>query len=135
VAWRLKRLATLPDALLERGNLRLVAGVPGPRAVLSRSGRHQIGDVPYTRWMTLSLAEYIDAGKALDVTERLEVAHQLLLSVDQDTAGGDGQAAAAAEWEDVVDRRVREILDGTARTIDGREGLARIRAKLATKRP
>ena len=34
--------------------------------------------------MTPKLADYIEAGKALDVAERLEAAHQLLLSVDAD---------------------------------------------------
>ena len=36
---------------------------------------------PYDRNMTPKLTEYIEAGKRLTVGERLEVAHQLLLSV------------------------------------------------------
>ncbi|TAM70745.1 MAG: hypothetical protein EPN48_05230 [Microbacteriaceae bacterium] len=82
--------------------------------------------------MTPKLADYIEAGKALDADERLEAAHQLLLSVDQD-AGAD-QADIDAAWDEVVDRRVEEIVSGKAKLVDGREGLVRIRAELAARR-
>ncbi|MBO9577267.1 MAG: addiction module protein [Microbacteriaceae bacterium] len=76
----------------------------------------------------MTLQEVIEACKALDPEERLEAARQLLLSVDQD---GDDQAGVDAAWDEVVDRRVREILTGTAKLVDGREAHARLRAELA----
>ncbi|MCR6711555.1 MAG: addiction module protein [Demequina sp.] len=82
--------------------------------------------------MTPRLADYIEAGKALDSDERLEAAHQLLLSVDQDH--GASQAEIDSAWDAAIDRRVGEIVAGTATLVDGREGLARIRAELAARR-
>ncbi|MEE6280898.1 addiction module protein [Georgenia sp. MJ170] len=82
--------------------------------------------------MRSRLADYIEAGKALDADERLEAAHQLLLSVDQD-AGAD-QADIEAAWNSVIDHRTEEIVSGWAKLVDGREGLDRIRAELAARR-
>lgn len=53
-------------------------------------------------------------------------------SVDHDT--DDDQAALDAAWDDVIDRRVGEIADGTVETVDGRAGLAQIRAELSARR-
>jgi hypothetical protein len=82
--------------------------------------------------MTPKLADYIKAGMALDADERLEAAHQLLLSVDQD-AGAD-KADIDAAWDEVIDRRVDEILSGKAKLVDGREAHARVRAEIAALR-
>lgn len=82
--------------------------------------------------MTPKLADYIEAGMALDADERLEAAHQLLLSVDQD-AGAD-KADIDAAWDEVIDRRVDEILSGKAKLVDGREAHARVRAEIAALR-
>ncbi len=82
--------------------------------------------------MTSRLADYIEAGRALDADERLEAAHQLLLSVDQDV--GTDQADIDAAWNKVVNRRVTEILDGTADLVDGRAAHARARAEIAALR-
>lgn len=82
--------------------------------------------------MTPKLADYIKAGMALDADERLEAAHQLLLSVDQD-AGADKVDIDAA-WDEVIDRRVDEILSGKAKLVDGREAHARVRAEIAALR-
>ena len=82
--------------------------------------------------MTPKLADYIEAGMALDADERLEAAHQLLLSVDQD-AGADKVDIDAA-WDEVIDRRVDEILSGKAKLVDGREAHARVRAEIAALR-
>lgn len=88
---------------------------------------------PTVRWgMTPRLLDYIEAGKALDADERLEAAHQLLLSVDQDaeTARDDIDAA----WDETIARRVSEIVSGTARLVNGREAHDRVRAELAALR-
>lgn len=62
--------------------------------------------------MTPKLADYIEAGKAFDAGERLEAAHQLLLSVDRDA--GVEQVDIDAAWDETIDRRVGEIVSGTA---------------------
>lgn len=82
--------------------------------------------------MTPQLADYIEAGKALDADERLEAAHQLLLSVDQDV--GADKADIDAAWDEVIDRRVDEIFSGKAKLVDGREAHARVRAEIAALR-
>ena len=82
--------------------------------------------------ITPRLADYIAAGRALDADERLEAAHQLLLSVDQDTSAD--QADIDTAWGEVVDRRVAEILGGTADLVDGREAHAQVRAEIAALR-
>lgn len=82
--------------------------------------------------MTPTLAEYIEAGYALTPDERLEAARMLRLSVDQDTDGE--QADIDEAWDDVIDRRVAEVASGEARLVDGRDGLAQIRAELAARR-
>ncbi len=97
---------------------------------INRHELHQtiVEGPPYTRAMTLQ--EVIEAGKALGVGERLEAARQLLLSVDEHD---DDQAGVDAEWDEVVDRRVHEILAGTAKLVDGRAAHARLRAELAER--
>ena len=82
--------------------------------------------------MTPKLADYIEAGKALDADERLEAAHQLLLSVDRD-ADSD-QTDINAAWDKVVDRRVKEIISGEAALVDGREAHSQVRAEIAALR-
>ncbi len=82
--------------------------------------------------MTPKLADYIEAGKALDADERLEAAHQLLLSVDRD-AGAD-QVDIDEAWDEAVDRRVKEIVSGGARLIDGRAAHTKVRAEVAALR-
>lgn len=87
---------------------------------------------PYTGRMTPKLRDYIEAGKALDVDERLEAAHQLLLSVDRDADVE--QAKIDAAWHAVINRRVSEIVDGTATVVDGRDAHDRLRAEVAALR-
>ena len=55
----------------------------------------------------------------------------MLLSVDQDEVP---QAAIDEEWAKAIDRRAAEVIQGRATLVDGREGLARIRAELTTRR-
>lgn len=81
--------------------------------------------------MTPRLAEYIEAGKWLNADERLEAAPQLLLSVDHDEAE---QTVIERAWDEVIDRRVREVLGGTAKLVDGREAHAQVRSALAARR-
>ena len=87
---------------------------------------------PYTNHMTPRFAEYIEAGYALTPDERLEAARMLRLSVDQD--GDSEQADIDVAWDEVIDRRVADIVSGQAKLVDGRDGLAQIRAELAARR-
>ena len=81
--------------------------------------------------MTEYLAEYIEAGLSLDTDERLEAAHQLLLSVE----GGHGdQVDVEGAWDRVVARRVEEIVSGSVRLVDGPEEHSRIRAEITARR-
>lgn len=59
-----------------------------------------VGSPPYSQRMTWELADYIEAGKALDVDERLEAARQLLLSVDHDPDANQEDLDAA--WDQVT---------------------------------
>ncbi|QDO88636.1 addiction module protein [Ornithinimicrobium ciconiae] len=81
--------------------------------------------------MTSNLTEYIEAGKQFTRDERLEAAHQLLLSVQQDE--GD-ESPNGAEWEAELLRRAQEALDGTPTLHDVGESHAKIRAELAATR-
>lgn len=82
--------------------------------------------------MTPKLADYIEAGKALDADERLEAARQLLLSVDRDVDATEGEISAA--WNETIDRRVEEVVHGAAEIVDGREAHARVRAEIVATR-
>jgi hypothetical protein len=82
--------------------------------------------------MTPKLAQYIEAGKALDADERLEAAHQLLLSVDRDDDAD--QAEIDAGWDDVIGRRADEVVSGGAKLADGPTAHAEVRAEIAAHR-
>lgn len=82
--------------------------------------------------MTPKLSEYVEAGYALSPDERLEAARMLRLSVDQDTDSD--QAEIDAAWDDVIERRVGEVVRGNATLVEGREAMAQIRADLAARR-
>ena len=81
--------------------------------------------------MTPKHAEYIEVGKSLAITERLEAARQLLLNVDFDDAE---QGEMDQAWGEVIDRWVSEVVTGTARLVDGRTAHAQIRAEIAARR-
>jgi putative addiction module component (TIGR02574 family) len=57
--------------------------------------------------------------------ERAEVAHKLLLSLDE----GPEDPGAAAEWDRELERRAREVLDGTVKTVSWDE----LKANIATR--
>jgi len=82
--------------------------------------------------MTPKLAQYIEAGKALDVDERLEAAHQLLLSVDRDDDADRSEVDAA--WDEVIGRRADEVVSGLAKLVDGPKAHAEVRADIAARR-
>lgn len=91
-----------------------------------------VGTGLYTGAMASRLVAYIEAGKALGADERLEAARQLLLSVDRDESADQDEIDSA--WDEVIQRRVNEILDGSANLVDGPTAHAQIRAELAARR-
>lgn len=82
--------------------------------------------------MNSKLADVIEAGKALAADDRLEAAHQLLLSVDVDTNATQSEIDEA--WDAAVTRRVDDARNGKAKLIDGAQAHAQLRAELATRR-
>lgn len=86
---------------------------------------------PYDGSMSPKLTEYIEAGKQLTVDERLEAAHQLLLSVQDDS--GELEPLGAG-WEAELLQRASDALVGTAVLHDADESHAQIRAELAAMR-
>jgi putative addiction module component (TIGR02574 family) len=58
--------------------------------------------------------------------ERAEVAHKLLLSLDE----GPEDPDAEAEWAQELERRAREVLDGTVKTVPWDELKVRVTTRL-----
>lgn len=78
--------------------------------------------------MTPKLADYIEAGKALDADER-EIAALALQQVDASE-----QAEIDDAWDEVIDRRLDDLVSGKVKPVSGRETLAMGRALLAQRR-
>ncbi|ADO74610.1 addiction module component family protein [Stigmatella aurantiaca DW4/3-1] len=62
--------------------------------------------------------------------ERAEVAHKLLLSLEAETEDPEAQA----EWSAELERRAREVLDGSVQTVLLEQVEERIRARLDQRR-
>jgi hypothetical protein len=73
-------------------------------------------------------ARIIEEGKRLDPDMRAIVAGSLVEVREAGQAGIDG------DWDETAARRAGEVLDGTAVLVDGRQGMATIRAELAARR-
>lgn len=78
--------------------------------------------------MTPKLADYIEAGKALDADER-EIAMLALQQVDDAE-----QAVIDAAWDETIDRRLDELVRGEVKPVSGRETIAIARARSAARR-
>ena len=66
---------------------------------------------------------------ALPVKERAMLAHKLIASLDPQR-----DAEAKAEWEEVIDRRSREMEEGRVSSRSEEEMIGQIRAKLHAAR-
>ena len=62
--------------------------------------------------------------------ERAEVAHKLLLSLEE---GGE-DPEAQAEWSAELERRAREVLDGSVKTVSWEQVEERISTQLGPRR-
>jgi putative addiction module component (TIGR02574 family) len=67
----------------------------------------------------------IEQALKLSVEERTELIERLLDSLDDDAATDPGREAA---WTEVLVRRLQEIREGRAETIDAAEAIAKARA-------
>ena len=65
----------------------------------------------------------------LSPTERAEVAHELLLSLENDR-----DADSESEWAQVIQRRAEEVLNGTAKQVDARDAARALSERLRNKR-
>ena len=65
----------------------------------------------------------------LSERERAELALDLIRSLD-----GEPDPSAARKWAAEIERRAREVLDGTGKLVDGDQALARARARLVDRR-
>lgn len=61
--------------------------------------------------------------------ERAEVAHKLLLSLEESEDPG-----AEDAWSEEVERRAREVLDGSVKTVPWEQVEARLNARLRQRR-
>jgi putative addiction module component (TIGR02574 family) len=61
--------------------------------------------------------------------ERAEVAHKLLLSLEESE-----EPRADAEWSEELERRAREVLDGSVKTVPWEQVEARIGARFGRGR-
>ncbi|PFG31907.1 addiction module protein [Paramicrobacterium agarici] len=78
--------------------------------------------------MTSKLKGYIEEGKSLNADER-EIAALALQEADETE-----QAEVDDAWDQTIDRRLTELLDGTVELVSGRETIAIARARLAARR-
>jgi putative addiction module component (TIGR02574 family) len=62
--------------------------------------------------------------------QRAELAHKLLLSLEAEPAEQD----AEGEWDSELERRAREVLDGTVKTVPWKDVEARITHRLRQRR-
>lgn len=77
--------------------------------------------------MTSKLTDFIETSRALDADER-EIAALALQHVEESE-----RREIDAEWTEVVDRRVDEILSGKVHVVSGRETQAMAKAMLAAR--
>jgi hypothetical protein len=74
-------------------------------------------------------SQIVNAAMALDGSQRAEVAHQLLLSLEPNDFDADADSA----WAEEIQRRRQAIREGRAILRDWNEALADIRQSLAPK--
>ncbi|GAA4168547.1 addiction module protein [Gryllotalpicola koreensis] len=80
--------------------------------------------------MSTDVTTVLETARALSHEQRAELAHQLLLTLEEDV-DDETPAEVDAAWNEVIDRRVAEVVNGTAELIDGEESRARVRTLLA----
>ena len=77
----------------------------------------------------MTTTELRDAALNLPLQERADLARELLESLD-----GSSDADVDEAWAKAIERRVREVRDGSVHLIDGDEVHDAIRSRLAARR-
>ena len=75
----------------------------------------------------MNAKKLLEAALALTPEERALLAHDLIYSLD-----GHSDADAEAAWIDEIERRARELADGTVAPVDWNDVRERIRQRLQT---
>jgi putative addiction module component (TIGR02574 family) len=83
--------------------------------------------------MTRTARQVLDAALALSEKERADVAYQLIRSLDGAEPSAAEQAEIDAAWAVEIERRIREIDDGTAKLTPAEEVFAEIEQRLRKK--
>lgn len=79
--------------------------------------------------MSTDVAAVLKTARSLTREQRADLAHELLLSLEESSTADHAESDAA--WHTELERRVDEILSGEAELVSGEESRARIRALLA----
>lgn len=77
----------------------------------------------------MDVAAVFATAKALTSEQRADLAHELLLTLDEH--GTAGQAEIDSGWRAEIERRVDDILSGRAELVSGEESRARVRVQLS----
>jgi putative addiction module component (TIGR02574 family) len=72
--------------------------------------------------------EVFDQALALPADERAKLAHDIIASLDAPADGG-----AAEAWVREIERRVREVKEGSVKLIDWKDARARILKRLSPR--
>lgn len=64
--------------------------------------------------------------------QRARFAHELLLSLEDEPF--EDPATVEAAWAEVLERRAREVLNGTSKSVDARQAVENVRAQLQADR-
>jgi hypothetical protein len=81
--------------------------------------------------MAPELAALVEAGRELAPEDRYELAHQMLISVDEPAQD---QAEVDTAWKKAFRRRVDDVESGTVQLVDGRETMRLARERIAARR-
>ena len=83
--------------------------------------------------MSVQAQSVIDHLSTLPVAVRAEVLNYLVSSLEMDQEAGSAEPAAIArEWQSEIDRRVGQVLAGSAELIDGDEAINRLRSRFGS---
>jgi putative addiction module component (TIGR02574 family) len=83
--------------------------------------------------MTRTAQQVLDAALALSEKERANVAYQLICSLDGPEPGAVEQVEIDTAWAAEIERRIKEIDEGTAKLIPGEEVFTEIEQRLRKK--
>jgi len=82
--------------------------------------------------MAPELLALVEAGRALAVEDRFELAHQMLISADDETS--DQPVGMDASWAAEFRRRINDIDSGAVQLVDGADTMRMARERIAHRR-